>query len=136
MLKIYIYWHKCWCYRCGTGRDGTTSEDRATQLLICEPLSFAINGNAEAILRISWSITTNGSRWSLNITALKSIQEMIVCYQIMFEKSLTVWLPLLLERPVTLKKGKSTWKSYNPHRRTMLFFTVEPKVSCSTANNF
>jgi len=23
-------------------RDGTTSEDRATQLLICEPLSFAI----------------------------------------------------------------------------------------------
>ena len=22
MLKIYIYWHKCWCYRCGTGRDG------------------------------------------------------------------------------------------------------------------
>ena len=40
MLKIYIYWHKCWCYRCGTGR--TTSEDRATQLLICEPLSFAI----------------------------------------------------------------------------------------------
>ena len=41
MLKIYIYWHKCWCYRCGTGRDGTTSEDSATQLLICEPLSFA-----------------------------------------------------------------------------------------------
>ena len=24
-------------------RDGTTSEDSATQLLICEPLSFAIN---------------------------------------------------------------------------------------------
>ena len=20
MLKIYIYWHKCWCYRCGTGQ--------------------------------------------------------------------------------------------------------------------
>ena len=40
MLKIYIYWHKCWCNGCGTGR--TTSEDRATQLLICEPLSFAI----------------------------------------------------------------------------------------------
>ena len=38
MLKIYIYWHKCWCNGCGT--DGT-SEDRATQLLICEPLSFA-----------------------------------------------------------------------------------------------
>ena len=36
MLKIYIYWHKCWCHRCGT-----TSEDRASQLLICEPLSFA-----------------------------------------------------------------------------------------------
>ena len=39
MLKIYIYWHKCWCNGCGT--DGT-SEDRATQLLICEPLSFAM----------------------------------------------------------------------------------------------
>ena len=22
MLKIYIYWHKCWCNGCGTGRDG------------------------------------------------------------------------------------------------------------------
>ena len=41
MLKIYIYWYKCWCHRCGTGR--TTSEDRATQLFICEPLSFAIS---------------------------------------------------------------------------------------------
>ena len=20
MLKIYIYWHKCWCHRCGTGQ--------------------------------------------------------------------------------------------------------------------
>ena len=37
MLKIYIYWHKCWCYRCGT-----TSEDSATQLLICDSLSFAM----------------------------------------------------------------------------------------------
>ena len=45
MLKIYIYWHKCWCYRCGTGR--TTSEDSATQLLICEPLSFANSDKPE-----------------------------------------------------------------------------------------
>ena len=37
-----------------TDADGrTTNKYRATQLLICEPLSFAINGNAEAILRIS-----------------------------------------------------------------------------------
>ena len=29
------------------GRDGTTSEDRATQLLICEPLSFATASRLE-----------------------------------------------------------------------------------------
>ena len=51
MLKIYIYWHKCWCHRCGT--DGRTSEDSATQLLICEPLSFAILKYVEAVLRSS-----------------------------------------------------------------------------------
>ena len=52
MLKIYIYWHKCWCNGCGTGR--TTSEDSATQLLICEPLSFA---NMHCIRRVdlTWS---------------------------------------------------------------------------------
>ena len=48
----YKYWHQCSksiyiginADVTDAGRDGTgrTSEDRATQLLICEPLSFAI----------------------------------------------------------------------------------------------
>ena len=33
-------------------RDGTTSEDSATQLLICEPLSFAITPIRNAIITI------------------------------------------------------------------------------------
>ena len=44
----YKYWHQCskslniGINADGTGRDGTTSKHRATQLLICELLSFAI----------------------------------------------------------------------------------------------
>ena len=53
--KIYIYWHKCSCYRCGTDErtnEQTTSEYRATQLLICEPLSLAI---LPMLLLVIWS---------------------------------------------------------------------------------
>ena len=52
MHHVWFVWSKTsysgdkWrCHRCGTdGRtnERTTSKDRATQLLICEPLSFAI----------------------------------------------------------------------------------------------
>ena len=48
MHQVWFVWSKTsysgdkWrCHRCGTDKQ-TTSKDRATQLLICEPLSFAI----------------------------------------------------------------------------------------------
>ena len=42
-------------------RDGTTSEDRATQLLICEPLSFA-NSTLRNLLQHKFQLQTAISR--------------------------------------------------------------------------
>ena len=131
MLKIYIYWHKCWCYRCGTGRDGTTSEDSATQLLICEPLSFAIYGSLQ--LGICWLFELAQLGLSNGLKMMKWVVS-VHCPS-------CCWSRLCLEKVLTAKAGAPRPPRRSPPPPPVTRSTIQVQVQvkawvCTTNSMF